>query len=284
MCWLSAVLWFAAACGWAGPALALAAGGTATVPQRIVSLNLCTDQILLQLVPRERIAALGWLSQNPQSAALHREASGLRTVRGHAEEVLALQPDLVLAGTGTARHTTRLLREFGIPVLALPGAESFAQVREQIRAVASAVGEVAQGEAVIAAMDLRARELAAGPAPRQGTATPYWAGGRSAGARTLYDDILRAGSHLNGAAQAGLRGYGALPLERLVAQAPDVLLTNDYKRGVATQGNRLLRHPALAGLGARELTLPSRLTICGGPWNLAAAALLAQHAAQQGGL
>ncbi|MDP3652922.1 MAG: ABC transporter substrate-binding protein [Rhodoferax sp.] len=256
--------------------LLLAGNAWAASPQRIVSLNLCTDQILLQLVPHERIAALSLLSKNPESAALHREAQGLRTVNGNAEEVLALQPDLVLVGSVTTRHTTRLLREFGIAVLALPGAESFSQVRAQIRTVAQAVGESARGEAVISAMELRERELAGVSAARKGTATPYWSGGRSAGANTLYSDILHAGGYVSGGAKAGLQGYGALPLERLVALTPDVLLSNDYKRGVATLGNRLLQHPALAGLGAKHLTLPSRLTVCGGPWNLDASALLAQ--------
>lgn len=256
----------------------------AVAPQRIISLNLCTDQILLQLVPKERIAALSWLSHNPESAALYRQAQGLPTVRGSAEEVLALQPDLVLAGTATTRHTTRLLRDYGVAVLVLPGAESFAGVYGQIRAVASAVGEVARGEAVIASMNEREQFMLAkltttlGHAPLR-TATPYWSGGRSAGAGTLYDDILRAAGYANGGARAGLKGYGALPLERLVAQAPQVLLTNDYKRGVPTLGSRLLKHPALIGLGAKEVTLPSRLMVCGGPWNLDASALLAQQGA-----
>lgn len=275
------------ACGLAcGLAIGLPGSAGAAPPQRIVSLNLCTDQILLQVVPRERIAALSWLSQNPESAALHREAQGLRIVRGNAEEVLALQPDLVLVGTATTRHTTRLMRDYGIPVLALPGAESFAEVREQIRAVAGAAGEVARGEAVIAAMSVREQALASAQAARPSrvaprTATLYWAGGRSAGSRTLYEDILHAAAYVNGASQARLKGYGSLPLERLVAQAPDVLLTNDYKRNVATLGNRLLQHPALTGLGAQDVRLPSRLTICGGPWNLEAAALLAQQGAQR---
>lgn len=255
----------------------LLAGSTwAASPQRIVSLNLCTDQILLQLVPRERIVALSWLSQNPESAALYREAQGLRTVRGNAEEVLALQPDLVLVGSVTTRHTTRLLREFGIEVLALPGADSFAQVREQIRTVAQAVGDAARGEMVVAAMEAREGELRATLAVRKGTATPYWSGGRSAGANTLYNDILHAGGYVNGGTKAGLNGYGALPLERLIAQTPDLLLGNDYKRGVATLGSRFLQHPALLGLGAKSVTLPSRLTICGGPWNLDASESLAR--------
>jgi iron complex transport system substrate-binding protein len=263
---------------WITMVLALACSTASASPQRIVSLNLCTDQILLQLVPRGRIAALGWLSQNPENAALYREAQGLRTVRGNAEEVLALQPDLVLVGMATTRFTTRILRDYGVPVLALPGADSFADVYQQIRTVAHAVGEVARGEGVVAAMQARAQAMAAGPPPTL-VATPYWPGGRSAGAGTLYDDILGAGGYANGAARAGLKGYGALPLERLVAQAPQVLLTNDYKRGVPSLGARLLAHPAFTGLGAKEVTLPSRWMVCGGPWNLDAAALLVHRGA-----
>lgn len=267
------------------------AAGTARLaaqPQRIVSLNLCTDQIVLQLVPRERIAALSWLSQRPESAALHQQAQGLRTVRGSAEEVLALQPDLVLVGTATTRHTTRLLQSFGVRTLALPGADSFAQVKAQIRTVAAAVGEAARGEAVVAVMEAQARAIAtAHNAPantaRQGTrpvAIAYWAGGRSAGRDTLYEDILTTAGYANGATQAGMKGYAALPLERLVASSPNVIVTNDYKRGAPTLGNRLLKHPALLGTGAQEVRLPSRITVCGGPWNIDAAALLAREGSQ----
>lgn len=245
-------------------------------PQRIVSLNLCTDQILLQLVAPARIAALSWLSANPESAALHRQASPLRRVRGHAEEVLALRPDLVLVGTATTRFTARLLREFGVPVLALPGVDSFAEVQAQIRTVAEAVGEVAAGESLVAGLRARQAELLAQQAGRaHGVATQYLAGGRSAGAGTIYEDIFAAAGYANGATRAGVQRYGPLPLERLLMERPDVLVTSDYRRRAPTLGNRLLSHPALAGLGAREFVMPARMTVCGGPWNLEAAALLA---------
>ncbi|ATE59827.1 ABC transporter substrate-binding protein [Thauera sinica] len=260
--------------------LALAAAGpgagtAAATPQRIVSLNLCTDQILLQLVGRERIAALTHLSQDAFSAALHEQARGLPTVRGNAEEVLALSPDLVLVGTYTTRHTTAMLRRYGIPVVAVPGASSFADVADEIRTVARAVGEEARGEAIIGRFNARLAELAAKHREPRPVATQFASGGYSAGSGTLYHDIFAAAGHDNGAARAGLAGYGILPLERLVGQAPDILVGSDYRRGTPTLGNRLLQHPAIANLGAREVVLPARLTICGGPWNLDAAALLA---------
>ena len=46
----------AAAAFWITP------GRAADAPRRIVSLDLCTDQLLVELVPRERIAAVTHLS------------------------------------------------------------------------------------------------------------------------------------------------------------------------------------------------------------------------------
>ena len=57
--------------------------------QRIVSLNLCADQILVDLVPRERIAAVSHLAADPWSSAVAEKARGIPWTRGKAEEVLA---------------------------------------------------------------------------------------------------------------------------------------------------------------------------------------------------
>ena len=270
-------LWALALGAWLGSA-GLATAGP---PQRIVSLNLCTDQILLQLVDHKRIAALSNLSQDAFGSALHEQARGLPMTRGNIEEVLTLEPDLVLVGTFTTRHTTALLRRFGIPVVAVPGASGFDEIANELRTVARAVGEEARAEAIIESFNERVAELAATHHMPRPVTAQFASGGHSAGSATLYHDIFTAAGHDNGTALAGLVGYGVLPLEKLVEQAPNILISSDYRRGTPTLGNRLLKHPAIASLGVREVILPARLTVCGGPWNLDAAALLAASGTTQ---
>lgn len=248
------------------------------VPQRIVSLNLCTDQLLLQLVDLQRIAALSHLSKDPRSSALYAQAEGLPTVRGNTEEVLALKPDLVLVGTYTTRHTNAMLRKFGIPVVAIPGANSFDDVRKEIREVAKAVAEAPRGEQLIAQFDQRLARLRASAPKHRKTAMRYSAGGYTAGSNTLYDSIFEAAGFINGAKNANVKGYGRLPMERLIEQKPDVILGSDYKPETPTQGNRMLSHPAIQGLHARSLVLSSRDIVCGGIWNLEAAQKLREEA------
>ena len=71
-------------------------------PRRIVSLNLCTDQLLMLLAP-ERIAALSILATDPLLSVMAAEARRYPLVRGDAEEVLRFDPDLVVAAPFAAR-------------------------------------------------------------------------------------------------------------------------------------------------------------------------------------
>ncbi len=259
---------------WIGLAFWAALSGAAAhaKPQRIVSLNSCTDQLLLTLAPRERIVALTFQATRPQASTLWQEAQGIRQVRGSAEEVLALQPDLVLAGLFTTRHTIKLLRQFGVPVVTLPPAQDFATVRDQLQQVAQLIGEEQRGALALAAFDRDLAKLTRTP-PRSGAF--YHQSGYSHGSGTLANAVMQGSQMDNVAVAAGLQGSGYLPLERLLIEQPDWLITSDYKRDVPTLGNRILQHPALRGLSGGEFVMPGRLTTCGGVWNLQAARLLA---------
>lgn len=239
-------------------------------PQRIVSLNLCTDQLLLQLVDRSRIAAVTYLARDPQAAALYEQAEGLRVVRGNAEEVLALQPDLVLVGLYTTRHTTALLRRFGIPVVVVPGANTLSEMEQELRLVAEAVGEGHRGAELWAAYEARRLKSVNGNAPKIVTMR-YSAGGFSSGSGTLIDTIINASGQINAAARAGMQGSQRLPLEKLMEQSPHILIGSDYQRRSPTQDNRLLGHPAITALNAQHIIFKGRDTVCAGIWNLDAA-------------
>src|SRR5262249_10027333 len=71
-------------------------------PQRIVSMNLCTDQLALMLVDRSRIVSISFLGADPAESPLAAMAKGVPINHGLAEEVIAQKPDLVLTG----RYTT----------------------------------------------------------------------------------------------------------------------------------------------------------------------------------
>lgn len=248
-------------------------------PVRVVSLNLCTDQLALALLPRDRIAALSFLAADPGLSALSGQVGDIPLVQGMAEEVLPLAPDLVLAGTFTTRPTIALLRARGVPVLEVGLVQDFDGIRAQIRQVATALDVTARGEQMITAMDATLRAARA-PAGRQGRlrVLSLAPGAFTAGSGTLSDAVMRAAGLINYAADKGLAGYGYLPVETVAADPPDLLISNTDEGGRPSLNGQVLAHPALdrSVPAAARPQVPGKLWTCGGPFTADAVAILAQ--------
>lgn len=242
-----------------------AAAGSAGAPRRIVSLNLCTDQILLDLVPRERIAALSELAADASLSAMAAEARGLRAIRGTAEEVLALDPDLVIAGAFTTPATVDLLKRVGRRVVTVPLASDFAGIRTATAEIAKAVGEEKRGAEIIARLDARLAAVAAGVPAERPSVVAYQVGSLASGAGSLLDQALAAAGLRNLAREKNLGALGRMSLEQLVLDPPDLVVlahaADDFRTVLADN----LRHPAFTTLIARRpsLHLPMPLWMCG---------------------
>ncbi len=265
-----------------GLALALAAvpahAQTAPKPVRIVSLELCTDQLLIELVERGRIAAVTHLAADPASSAIPEKARGIPATRGGAEDVLRYNPDLVLAGPFGVAPTVDLLRRMQRNVVVIFQATDLDGVRTAVRAVAIAVGEEARGEAMVAQFDRRLASLppaSPGPAP---SAVVYEVGGAVSGPGSLADAALAAAGLRNmGDAYRRTRS-GRVPLELLIANPPDLVVISSAADTYRTVVADNLRHPALRRLRQRgaSIELPWPLWLCGTPHIADAVARLAE--------
>lgn len=234
-------------------ALVVSAGAAgAEVPRRVVSINLCTDQLAMLLAAPGQLLSVSHLAREPQSSSMLDEAQAYPVNHGQAEEVFALAPDLVLAGSYTALGTVELLRRLGVPVLQLPPADTLEAAVEQVRIIGAALGQEAKAEAMA---DSFAAGIAAarGAGPRHSAAF-YHPNGYTTGAGTLADEVMTLTGFDNIGATAGVTGGGILPLERLVLAAPELIVTSQPYPG-ASRSEEILQHPALAavrdGAGAR---------------------------------
>jgi ABC-type Fe3+-hydroxamate transport system substrate-binding protein len=112
-------------------------------PRRIVSLTLAADEMLLALTTPARIAALTRLASDPRFSNVVTEAHAVpRKVWGNAEQVLVLQPDLVIVAAYTNATAKGLLRDAGIPLLELGRYDSLADVKDHLLTVGRAIGEL----------------------------------------------------------------------------------------------------------------------------------------------
>lgn len=264
-----------AAAALAGPG----AAQDAERPQRIVSLNLCADQYLIALADREQVAALTHYSRDPALSFHAAEARDWPVVEGNAEQVLLLAPDLIIASPFRRRETRELLAPFGFPTLEIRPAQNFAQIVDQVRAIAAAIGHPERGERLIAAMAAELAEIPPpdGPPP---VTVHYQRRGFVTGTETLLDEIMTRSGLANLAARLGHRAIRRVTLEEIVAEAPDLLLVSREDLDPRDLGTELLLHPVLRSRypAERRLALPQAFTVCGGPPYPHAVALLSEQA------
>jgi iron complex transport system substrate-binding protein len=239
------------------------------LPQRIVSMNLCTDQLLLLLVEPERIASLSYFAADPAYSYLAAEAADIPANRGQADEVLAFDPDLVLTSQFSATLAANLLERLGERVERLGFAITQDDVYSQVRQVATLTGTSANAERLIRDLQsaLRAELKRLSPELQGKRAAFFASNGFSYGASSLQDSFITSLGLRNVAAEAGLYGPAQLPLETLIAAEPDFLFT-DQRRALDTQlAHPLLQHPALRALSTttRIIEIPDALFQCAGP-------------------
>ncbi|WP_040639026.1 ABC transporter substrate-binding protein [Microvirga lotononidis] len=246
--------------------LFIAGAGAQTRPERVASLNLCTDQLLLALADRGRISSLSRLAGDPSLSFLADKAAGLPRNDGGAEAVLFARPDLVLTGTYGQQEQGVLLRRQGLDVMTFAPWTSLEQGRSQIRALALRLGHPNRGEDLIARID-GSLERARGMVSGQPSLLVYERGGWVMGPRSPIGEVLvQMGFRLHQGA-LGLTEGGVARLETIVTNPPDFMLVDEASNQAVDNGTALLAHPALteAVPRTRRLALPARLTICGGP-------------------
>ncbi len=261
----------------AGLLVAVLPAMAAAPPARVVSTNLCTDQLAMLLAAPGQLVAVSKLARDPVASALWREATAFPAHDGAAEAIWALQPDLVVGGEWDPPATIDLLRRLGLRVELFPIENSFADIRAHLVRMGELLGAPDAAARLTAAMDAALAAEPAAAEERRPRAALYYAGGYTSGTGTLADDILTAAGLANIADARGIAGLAHLPLEVLVTEAPDMLVTGmAYPSPALAQG--ILRHPALAALGAGLAAVADSLWVCGTPF--AAEAVRALRAAR----
>jgi iron complex transport system substrate-binding protein len=215
------------------------------------------------------LLAISHYSQDPAASSMDLAlARRFPITGGTVEEVLALKPDLVVAGTFLPPSTRQAFTRLGIKVELVGIASTVAESEAQVTRLAQVAGHPARGAALNGRIEaaLAAARPSAGSAP---VATLLWEqGGIVAGPGSLISELIERTGFTSQSAARGL-GQGAyLPLEQVLADPPQLVL--------AAADERALAHPALRALeGTQYRKLDSSLVFCGGPTIVRAARDLA---------
>ena len=198
-------------------------------PQRMVSLTLGTDEILLSLVSPDRLAALTYLADNQGAsnvAEIGKQVPG--RVKTNLESIIALKPDLVIVADWQPIELIKSIKDAGIAVYIYKTPSTIEEIKQVIKDLASLVGEESKGTELVAKMDKDLADVAEKvknvPQDKKKTVIRYTLMGATYGAGSLFDDMCKYAGVENGVSKAGGRAFDYLPKEKIIAVKPDVFI------------------------------------------------------------
>lgn len=244
-----------AACG-VSPAFA------APLP-RIVSMNVCTDQVLLTLADPEQILGL---SRYVRDAWVTVDVSRYRRLSGGAEDVLVLKPDVVVASVFDKRATRELLKANGLHLAELAVPRNLMEVKDQLRELGEITGHPDRAAREIAKLDAALARARQAVAAKHYRVLPLSRRGWVAGSDSFVGSLLAETGLFNAAGDLGFEFGGFASLEAIVSLKPDLLLVSQAGDFARDDGQAFLLHPALERFYPPEkrIVIPERLTECGG--------------------
>lgn len=203
-------------------------------PQRILTLSMETDEILLGLVPPHRLVGVNALLDDPLNSTVVAQAGQIPTklTDPSVETILSLKPDLVIVPDWGNLEKVGPLRDLGIPVIVCKGSTTIDEVKETVGLLAQSIGEEEKGRKLVAMMDAKLADIdqkvASIPLEQRKSAVLISLMNTYGGIGCLFDDACKHAGVINGMATVGIHNGQAMSKEMLVRINPDYLFLPSY--------------------------------------------------------
>ena len=245
-------------------ALALPGASSANLP-RLVSMNVCADQLLLTLADPEQILGLSRFSRDGWQLRAG-DISRYPVLSGGAEDVLLIRPDVVVASAFDKRSTRELLKAKGLRLVELAVPRTLEEARQQIREAGDIIGHPDRAAAEIARLDAALARARRAVSERHYRVLPLSRRGWVAGSESFIGSLLAETGLRSAAGDLGFAFGGFASLEAIVNLRPDFIVVSQAGDTARDDGQAFLLHPALERFypPAKRIVIPERMTECGG--------------------
>lgn len=206
-------------------------------PMHILTLSMSLDEILLGMVPSDRLAAISNYLDDPKLSVVVKKAQRVpekisSITPPSAERVMALNPDLVLVTEWTRPDYVATLRDLGFPVVVCGGGRSLEDIQDNICLLARCIDEETRGQQLIAQMKQLLEEIqektAVIPDEKRKNVVLISMMTNYGGSGCTYDAMCQNARVINGIAAAGLKNGQELTKEMIIKINPDILFLPNY--------------------------------------------------------
>ncbi len=229
-----------------------------TAVKNILSLDLCTDWMLAKYADPSQVLALSPLLHQYPVNWMTREWP---SHDGSLEQILELNPDLVITGEYNALMLRRRLQELGLRVEILTLPTSFSEVDHYEQRLLSMIGKPVIGNPGLATEKIPQAMSNQHVKPKLLLLGPN---GIGTGRGTFEDDLLQ---HTGWDNYLTSKGYSNLDLEQIVTSPPDAILWSTPDS--VALANLFAKHPVLKQVISKDrwLNTDDWRWHCPGPWS-----------------
>ncbi len=198
-------------------------------PEKIVSLVLGTDELLLGLVDQNRIVGLsGQIGTSKSVSLAAKDGEKFAKINNNFEEILRQEPDLII---GSSWIKKELLAQINDSNIKYYGYKSPNTIEEQMNVIldfSKVLGEPKKGEEIVNDTKQRVeaiKEKAASIKEEDKLSVlPYNMHGKTNAKGTIVDEIIYLIGAKNAATEAGLEKRAEISKEAIIEMNPDVIL------------------------------------------------------------
>ena len=250
------------------PASALA------VPQKVVSINLCTDELAIQLARPGQLVAVTQLVQDPLLSEYWKSAKDFPSHNNSLEQIIRYRPDLILASQWTSSVLLNRLKQLGYTVYRLPAAKSQTQLYANILMLGQRLGNSRAAESMVARLKSKIRSLqhVRGKHRRMPGVLLYYPGGWTQSGKGLLAQLLTIAGFRDMALAKNKKqqvsgSWHSVSLEQLATSDLDILIVIDSYSRLRSNAAELLQHPVLRYFRQQKriVSLPTQWLSCGSP-------------------
>ncbi|WP_022819050.1 ABC transporter substrate-binding protein [Fusobacterium russii] len=195
---------------------------------RIISLSMAGDEILHDMIDRDRVIAFrGKASNNEMTSILYNKINKFEKVEDNVERMIELEPDIIIAADWLKKEIRAQLEDAGINLYIYKTPFTYEEVQSLIKELASLLEEEERGEKIIKAMDIRLSNLqekikkTQKKSPRVLEYSHYEG---TNGKGSIFDDMLKKVYAINLASEIGIGRFAKISKEAVIEMDPDIIL------------------------------------------------------------
>jgi iron complex transport system substrate-binding protein len=242
---------------------AFAAPAASDSLRRVASLNLTSDEVLVEILPKDRLVGVTRWADDPETSNVAGRVPPeiYRFPKADMERLVALRPDLAVVSEYHDADFLRLFEKSGLRYHRMSGLDSLSGIRAALVALGKAVGADEAVARLVARFDETLRDVERRLAGASRPRVLYWANPHTAGRGTAYGSLVECAGAVNVGTELGLSGIVPLSAERAFQADPDYYLVGRWERSREALEAHPLLQQARAVREKRVVEMPTPLLV-----------------------